>query len=111
MYTIDALHMSILPKYGCWLVQRDAYLFTAVVSTCLKLLSQATPSVVAFVLGGVQSFGFGWPRPSAQFDIIMIKFWLAIVENCTENGHGPAVICSSGPSLRMRLCCDYSSLL
>ena len=42
-----------------------------------------------------------WPTkvtidwPSVQFDTIMIKFWVAIVENCTENGLGPAVIISS----------------
>ena len=36
---------------------------------------------------------FDWP--SVQVDTIMIKFWAAIVENCTENGHGPAAIFSS----------------
>ena len=30
-----------------------------------------------------------------NFNISMIKFWPAIVENCTENGLGPAVIFSS----------------
>ena len=40
-----------------------------------------------------QSEKFDWP--SVQFDTIMIKFWVAIVENCTENGLGPAVIFSS----------------
>ena len=28
---------------------------------------------------------FDWQ--SVQFDTNMIKFWVAIVENCTENGH------------------------
>ena len=37
----------------------------------------------------------GQIEPSVQVDIIMIKFWVSIVENCTENGHGPAVIFSS----------------
>ena len=33
-------------------------------------------------------------RPSVQFDANKIKFWVAIVENCTENGQWPAVIFS-----------------
>ena len=40
-----------------------------------------------------QNQNFDWP--SVQFDTVIIKFWLAIVENCMENGHGPAVIFSS----------------
>ncbi len=36
---------------------------------------------------------FDWP--SIQFDLTLARFWVAILEKCTENGQWPAVISSS----------------